>query len=213
MSIFSNLDGTFRDRFSIGKPRNGVYLDRDGSGNLSLRDLVVTTAQKLVDLISRTRTSQLAGLTAATVGVAADLLMLELATGGALRKIQLSDLFYYQLAESRGESSTDDDVNWQTKVTITTPANTGSYLLYWSTMYNNSDKKGNLRLYNTTDTAILGDEHPFRVKDGGDKYPQCSGLHKITLTGTAKTYAIQWISIDGNTQYLKDSFILLLRVY
>ncbi len=92
MSIWGNLDGTFRSRFSIGKKASEVYLERDGSNNLTLRDLVVTTAQKLVDLISRTRTSQLAGLTEATSAARLDLLLLELAAGGALRKITKSNL-------------------------------------------------------------------------------------------------------------------------
>lgn len=92
MSIWGNLDGTFRSRFSIGKKADEVYAERDGSNNLALRDLVVTTAQKLVDIISRTRTSQLAGLTEATSAARLDLLLLELASGGALRKITKQDL-------------------------------------------------------------------------------------------------------------------------
>jgi len=92
MSIFGNLDGTFRNRFSFGKPKDDVYFERDSS-DLKLRDLTVTTAQKLVDLISRARTSQLSGLTAATSAEMSDLLLLELASGGALRKITKEDLY------------------------------------------------------------------------------------------------------------------------
>jgi len=77
MGIFGNLDGTFRSRFSIGKKASEVYLERDGSNNLTLRDLVVTTAQKLNDLISRTRADQFSGLSSKGSPVSADRLLIE----------------------------------------------------------------------------------------------------------------------------------------
>jgi hypothetical protein len=89
--IYSRLSGTFQTAFSIGKKAGEVYLGRSGN-NLTLRDLVVTTAQNLVDLLSRTRASQLAGLVESSSPAAADLLLLERSSDGALRKVQRSNI-------------------------------------------------------------------------------------------------------------------------
>lgn len=89
--IYSRLSGTFQTIFSIGKKAGEVYLGRSGN-NLTLRDLVVTTAQNLTDLLSIARASQVSGLPEVTAPVAADLLLLELASDGSLNKVQKSNI-------------------------------------------------------------------------------------------------------------------------
>jgi len=105
VSIFSNLDGTFKSRFSFGRPKEEVYAERDGSNNLAFRDLVVTTAQKLVDLFSLSRTSQVAGITETVTPGNDDLLLLELASTGVVTKIKKSNL-----ASGAGEANTASNI-------------------------------------------------------------------------------------------------------
>jgi len=117
----------------------------------------------------------------------------------------------YQRAQSLGEQNTSL-LAYQDKVTLVVPARTGTYRVAYSAMVKNSDKRGQVRLYNVTDAVTL-EEIPFRVKDSNDRYDQYGSAWEIVFTGVAKTFKIQWQSLDGNAQYIKNAYIEIWRVY
>jgi hypothetical protein len=118
----------------------------------------------------------------------------------------------YQREESLGEQSTSS-INWdQTKVTLTTPALTGTYRVAWSAMYSSTDKPGQARLYNLTDTAVVGEIQPFRIKDAPDRYPTYGKAHEVVFTGAAKTFQLQWRGPNGDSVSIKDAYIEIWRI-
>lgn len=92
MGIWGNLEGTFKNRFSLGKPKSDVYVERSGS-DLTFRDLVVTTAQKLADLVSVARSGQISAVTEKASPVSADVLLLEdSADSNNKKRVQIGNL-------------------------------------------------------------------------------------------------------------------------
>lgn len=52
MGIWGNLEGTFKNRFSFGKKKDEVYAERrTATGELTVRDLVITAARTVQDLL------------------------------------------------------------------------------------------------------------------------------------------------------------------
>ena len=117
----------------------------------------------------------------------------------------------YQRAESLDEQSTSL-LDYQDKVTLVVPARTGAYRVAYSAMVRNNDKRGSVRLYNVTDAVVM-EEVPFRVKDSGDRYDQYGSAREVTFTGTSKTFKVQWVSLDGQSQDIKNAYIEIWRVY
>jgi len=118
----------------------------------------------------------------------------------------------YQRQESLAESQTTLAA-YQDKVTLTTPALTGTYRIAWGAMVTNTDKVGQVRLYNSTDAAVVGAEIPYRPKVATDNYPTRGAVHEVTFTGAAKTFIVQWKDgAGGNTQSIKDAWIEVWRV-
>ncbi|UCG53158.1 MAG: hypothetical protein JSW58_06290 [Candidatus Latescibacterota bacterium] len=118
----------------------------------------------------------------------------------------------YQREESLAESQTTLNT-YQDKVTLTTPALTGTYRVGWSAMFNNNDKAGFGRLYNVTDAVVIGDEIPVRFKDSADKYWPFGTAHEVLFTGASKTFKVQWRDgAGGQTQSIKDAYIEFWRV-
>ncbi len=118
----------------------------------------------------------------------------------------------YQRQESLAESQTTLSA-YQDKVTLTTPALTGTYRVAWGAMVTNTDKAGLVQLYNVTDAAVVGFEIPYRPKIAADDYPTVGAVHEVTFTGSAKTFKIQWKDgVGGNTQSIKDAWIEVWRV-
>jgi len=118
----------------------------------------------------------------------------------------------YQRAESLAESQTTL-ATYQDKVSLTTPALTGTYRVAWGAMVTNTDKVGQVQLYNSSDAAVVGFEIPFRPKLATDDYPTVGAVHEITFTGSAKTFIVQYKDgAGGNTQSIKDAWIEVWRV-
>jgi len=152
--------------------------------------------------------------------VNADLVIIEdSADGNKKKKVQSGNLPSsgsvfgqdYQRQESLGESSTISATP-QDKVTLVTPAKIGTYRLAWSAMGQNGDKKSEMRLYNVTDAGVVGELQLYRVKDSTDNYPRFTAVHKIILAGAAKTFKLQWRSLDGQAAKIKDASIEFWRV-
>jgi len=118
----------------------------------------------------------------------------------------------YQRAESLAQSQTTL-ATYQDKVTLTTPALTGTYRIACGAMVNNADKAGFARLYNVTDAGIIGDEWKMRIKDSADNYPGFSSVHEVVFSGASKQFKVQYRDgTGGNTQSIKDAWIEVWRV-
>ncbi len=118
----------------------------------------------------------------------------------------------YQREEVLAEISTTLDTP-QTRVTLTTPALTGTYRVSFHAQRNNSDKPGWVRLYNDTDAAVIGFEQQVRTKLTADNYPDHGSAHNVVFAGVAKTFFLQWWdNAGGNAQYIRDAYIEIWRV-
>lgn len=124
-------------------------MGRSGN-NLTLRDLVVTTAQNLADLLSRTRTSQLAGLSETTSPAAADLLLLERSSDGALRKVQKSNI-----AIAPGEHRLIDELTHDLDE---------SY--YWENTYDGGGRISNTTVWTDSGKTVKIREHTYTYLSG-----------------------------------------------
>ena len=117
----------------------------------------------------------------------------------------------YQRVDSEGEDSTTSATP-QDKVTLVTSGLIGTYRIGWSAQVNNGDKKSAMRLYNETDAAVVGQVQPYRVKDDADRYPRYTASKEVVFTGTAKTFKLQYYSLDGQTAYIRGAYIEFWRV-
>jgi hypothetical protein len=118
----------------------------------------------------------------------------------------------YQRQESLSESTTTSST-FQTKVTLTTGALTGTYRIGYGAKMKNNDDAGEARLYNSTDASQFGGVHGVRTKVLADEYQTISGVYEITLTGSSKTIVLQYRDkVGGNTQYIMDAWIEFWRV-
>jgi hypothetical protein len=79
-----------------------------------------------------------------------------------------------------------------TKLTMTTPALTGTYRVAWSAIidYSVTNRDLSIRMQNTTDAVTL-QENVFRPTNAGERH--CiAGQAIVTFTGAAKTFAMQF---------------------
>lgn len=105
----------------------------------------------------------------------------------------------FQQAVSEGSSTTTSDI-FQDKVSLTTPALTGTYRVayYCESSCFLANRSVQVRLYNSTDAAELNldEQRPSLSALFGSS----SGFQFITFTGAAKTFKVQFASSNGVTQ-------------
>ncbi len=114
----------------------------------------------------------------------------------------------YQTAEDLEESNTTQST-FQTKVSLTTPALTGVYIVGWTASLSNNDEESSAgaRLQNITDVVTLSDE----VQHGGTHDNVHStgvgGFAEVTFTGALKTFEIQFNrpSFSSDTAKIREA--------
>jgi len=113
----------------------------------------------------------------------------------------------YQSAVSEGESSVTGA--WTTKVSLTTGALTGTYILVnsYELRTGKAAKDAEGRVYNSTDAAELNYAFAPDVT-----YLNFSGFALVTFTGAAKTFVIQYQNVNGDTAYIRRARLALWRV-
>jgi hypothetical protein len=140
--------------------------------------------------------------------VSADVLLLEDSAAAGAKKYATvgsiaasASLFgqNYQTVIATGRTTTTN-VAFQPKVTLTTPALTGTYRVGYVCVV---DSAGNnhevgVRLYNSTDAAVLGTARIIRNSTATPR-PSTGGFAEVIFTGAAKTFILQWNSTDGAT--------------
>jgi len=118
----------------------------------------------------------------------------------------------FQSAASEGDSTTTSGT-WQDKLTMTTPAMTGTYRLgfYFELKSNGSNKDAQGRCYNATDALEVGfDETPTRP---ANSFMMIGGFQEIVFTGAAKTFKIQYNFNDvSGTATIRRARLELWRV-
>lgn len=119
----------------------------------------------------------------------------------------------YQYAEDLSRSTTTS-TTYQTKVSLTTPALTGTFRLGWHCVVDqdNTQDKVEVRLQNTTDAATVGPT-PTRIepKDTTNRY-SAGGFGEVVFSGAAKTFEVQFRQQGGNTAGIQDARIEIWRV-
>jgi hypothetical protein len=119
----------------------------------------------------------------------------------------------YQTAITLARTTTTNVV-FQPKVTLTTPALTGTYRVGYTCVV---DSAGNnhevgVRLYNSTDAVVLGTARIIRNATA-TPLPSTGGFGEVVFTGAAKTFILQWNSTDGATVVgCQDARVELWRV-
>jgi hypothetical protein len=80
-------------------------------------------------------------------------------------------LSQYDYAEDNTASSTTLDT-WQDKLTLTTDTITGLFRVFWSAVYSaDRGAYANLRLYDKTNSAVIGAEQTVKIVDATEKRP------------------------------------------
>jgi hypothetical protein len=115
----------------------------------------------------------------------------------------------WQSADSNDESSTTS-TSWQDKVTMTTPALTGTFFMIYSAEIKSGDilNKAKLRCRNTTDNVTLANSN-----SGETDYESFSASSVVVFAGSSKTFKLQLQSkLEGMTSYVQNARMRLWRV-
>jgi hypothetical protein len=165
--------------------------------------------------------AEISALTEKTTPVSADVLVIEdSAASYAKKRLTIGNLTNssnvfgqnFQSASSSGRSTTSS-TTFQSKVTLTTPALTGTFRIGWNALLDHSSTSSSCeaRLYNTTDAVGVGTTQRREPKDTLDIVNVCS-VSEVTLAGVAKTFAIQYRSQSANTTGIQDARVEFWRV-
>lgn len=86
----------------------------------------------------------------------------------------------------------------QTKVSLTTPALTGTYRVGWTCVVDveSTSQSMEVRLRNTTDVATVGATRDFRPRNATQRQTQ-GGFGEVVFTGAAKSFEIQFNKVSG----------------
>lgn len=120
----------------------------------------------------------------------------------------------YQISEVSARTTYNTTTAFQNKVTLTTPALTGTYRISWSAVIDGSVTNQNVesQLYNSTDASIVGSVRIFRPSNAAERY-NVNGFTTITFTGAAKTFYLQYRTANTNsTVGIEDAKIEIFRV-
>ena len=156
--------------------------------------------------IHKTTAAEISAMTEKTTPVAADLLVIEdSAASNAKKRVQIGNLPSnavfgkdYQFAAVDSRTTTTSDI-FQTKTTLTTSALTGTYRIGWTAVIDLSTISAanvEAQLYNNTDATIVGALIVWRGTINQER--ACvGGFAEIVFTGAAKTFYIQYRSVNG----------------
>jgi methionine-rich copper-binding protein CopC len=120
----------------------------------------------------------------------------------------------YQTAISLTRDTYNTNTNLQTKVTLTTPALTGTYRVSWTAVLDDSatNQSVQAQLYNTTNAAIVGVAQVMRATNAAERRI-VSGFAEVVFAGVAKAFAIQYGTLNtGATVGIQDARIEIWRV-
>lgn len=100
-----------------------------------------------------------------------------------------------------------------TKVTMVTPALTGTYRVAWGATVDQSatNQAVRARLRNVTDGLTVGSPHIQTPQDTGDRM-KAYGANEIVFAGLGKNLQLQYNAVSGGTAGCADAFIELWRV-
>lgn len=108
--------------------------------------------------------------------------------------------------------ATTTSATYQTRVTLTTPALTGTYRVRGHAMIDDPSSLGKMRLRNDTDAVNIGGEVIHKASDANERRPY-DMLDTVVFTGSAKTFKLQWADVSGgNTQGICYAKIEIWRV-
>lgn len=118
----------------------------------------------------------------------------------------------YQTVVSAPRSTTTSNT-FQAKVTLTTPALTGTYRVGWQALldHDSASQKAEARLYNTTNAAIIGGTHIHEPKDSDNRIG-VGGFAEVVFTGAAKSFQVQYRAQSSGTSGIQDARIEIWRV-
>lgn len=102
---------------------------------------------------------------------------------------------------------------FQDKLTLTTPALTGTYRVGWHAVVDQSNGADavQVQLENTTDAALVGVLQEHEPKDSRNRI-SVGGFAEVVFTGAAKTFTMQWRQQRGGTASIRDARIEIWRV-
>lgn len=118
----------------------------------------------------------------------------------------------YVYTASEGDSTTNNAA-FQTKLTYTTGALTGTYRVsYYAEMrVANNNRDVSCRFYNSTDAAEICSSYE-RITTAATEWNHSNGFQNITFTGSAKTFLIQYASPGGGNVTIRRARIEIYRV-
>jgi hypothetical protein len=119
----------------------------------------------------------------------------------------------YQTSIATSRTTTTSST-FQDKTTLTTLALTGTYRVGWSAVIDAeaADKQAEARLYNVTNSEVIGVARTLRSTVVTDRI-SVGGFAEVVFTGAAKTFKIQFKSVNGSTTVgIQDARIELWRV-
>lgn len=112
----------------------------------------------------------------------------------------------YQFEERNGRATTSSG-SYQTRVTLTTPALTGTYHVQWTCILD-SDGVADVRI--REDNSTISDME-FKPTDDSEDDRCFSGFDRVVFTGSSKTFRLQWRG-NGDTSGIAHSRIALWRI-
>jgi hypothetical protein len=118
----------------------------------------------------------------------------------------------FQYAQSTRDSETTSR-SWQDKVSLTSGACTGDYLVLWRGTVQTDGHVGQYRLQNTTDDISYDIHEEKRSGDSPqDVWMSIGGFEKIRLSGSAKTFKVQWRNKSGaHTAKIRDVKLMIWK--
>jgi len=118
----------------------------------------------------------------------------------------------HQTVESTARS-TSTESSPQNKLTMTTPALTGTYRIGWHAVVDQSSNSSSVeaQLWNSTNAQVVGVIQVHEPEDT-DSRIMVGGHAHIVFSGAAKTFIIRYNTANGNTAGIADARIELWRV-
>jgi len=169
--------------------------------------------------IHKTTSAEISALTEKTTLVSTDVFVIEdSAASYAKKKVQVTNLPYVVFGAnvqtaSDATRTTTTSATYGTKITITTGANTGTYLVSWTCALDTTvkAKSAKARLYNSTDATVLS-EQIIETSQVTDKLG-AGGVAIITLAGVAKTINLEFCSaVGGDTTGCQYAYMTIWRI-
>lgn len=121
-------------------------------------------------------------------------------------------LTHFESATSLGLSATTL-TGFQVKVTLTTAARTGTYIVIaaWDLSSTVKDKNGHWRLFNVTDAVEVNAWTPWASQGVNLGYTSAVAMSVVTYTGAAKTFEIQFRSDAGDEVNIRRARLIFFR--